>query len=239
MPRFFCTNITGDTVIIEGNDAKHISYSLRIKKGEEIIICDTKGTDYKCIAESFGEKVICKVVEKYECNTEPDINVTLYQSMPKQNKMEMIIQKSVELGVTKIVPVISNRCISRPDRKSMSKKLERFSKISYEAAKQSGRGIIPKIGDVMPYKDAVEFSCNDDLSLICYEGGGENLRSIDYTTRKNISIFVGGEGGYDKEEVNFATQKGLICVSLGSRILRCETAPLAALSILMNCTKNM
>lgn len=239
MPRFFCTNISGNTAIIEGNDANHISHSLRMKKGEEIIICDTKGTDYKCIAESFGDSVVCRVLEQYKSNTEPDIFVTLYQSMPKQDKLEMIIQKSVELGVSKIVPVLSKRCVCRPDEKSMKKKLERYSNISKEAAKQSGRGIIPQIENMLSYKDAVTLSCRDDLSLICYEGGGKNLSAINYKDIKNINIFVGGEGGFDTDEIDYATKNGLIRIGLGPRILRCETAPLAALSILMNCTKNM
>lgn len=239
MPRFFCTNITDDTAIIKGNDANHITRSLRIKKGEEIIICDTKGNDYKCITESFGDEVVCKVLEKYKSNTEPDVFVTLYQALPKQDKMEMIIQKSVELGVSKIVPVLSKRCVSRPQEKSMKKKLERYSKISREAAKQSGRGIIPQISDMLSYKEAVNLSSIDDLSLICYEGGGKNLSEINYNNIKTISIFVGGEGGFDTDEIDFATQHNLIRIGLGPRILRCETAPLAALSILMNCTKNM
>ena len=239
MPRFFCTNISKDKAIIEGNDAHHISHSLRMKKGEEIIICDANGYDYKCITESFGDSVVCKIIEKYSSNTEPDIFVTLYQSIPKQDKMEMIIQKSVELGVSKIVPVLSKRCISRHDEKSMNKKLERYSKISKEAAKQSGRGIIPQIENMISYKEAVKISSKDDLSLICYEGGGKNLCEIDYNNIKTISIFVGGEGGFDIDEINLATKNDMIRIGLGPRILRCETAPLAALSILMNCTKNM
>lgn len=239
MPRFFSTNFNGDTAIIRGTDANHISRSLRMKKGEEIIVCDTKGTDYKCVAESFGDEVVCKILEKYKSNTEPNIFVTLYQSMPKQDKLELIIQKSVELGVSKIVPVLSKRCISRPDKKSMQKKLERYSKISLEAAKQSGRGIIPQISDMLSYKDAVKTSSCDDLSLICYEGGGKNLNEMDYKDIKTVSIFVGGEGGFDSDEIEYATQNGLIKIGLGPRILRCETAPLAALSILMNCTKNI
>ena len=239
MPRFYSTNITDESVKIKGDDANHITRSLRMKKGEQIIICDTQGMDYRCTAESFGDSVICKILDKYKSNTEPDVFVTLYQSMPKQDKLEIIIQKSVELGISKIVPVLSARCVSRPDEKSMKKKLERYSKISQEAAKQSGRGIIPQVTDMLSFKEAVKLSCNDDVSLICYEGGGQALNEIDYKGIKSINIFVGGEGGFDTDEIEFATKSGLIRIGLGPRILRCETAPLAAISILMNCTKNM
>jgi len=145
LPRFFIEDINSETAIISGADATHISKSLRMKVGEGITLCDMKGTDYFCEIQSIAEIVICRVVSTEKSKTEPSVKVTLYQAIPKLDKFEMIIQKAVELGVHEIVPVLTNRCISRPDSKTMGKKIERFSKISYEAAKQSGRGIIPHI----------------------------------------------------------------------------------------------
>lgn len=239
MPRFFSQDISGDTAYIKGNDAFHISRSLRMKKGEEIIVCDTKGTDYVCVLEEFGDEVTAKILSKSKSITEPDTFVTLYQAIPKSDKLELIIQKSVELGVSRIVPVMTKRCISRPDEKSMSKKLERYNKISLEAAKQSGRGIIPQICPMINYDKALSEASKDDISFICYEGGGQRLNSINFEGVKSLSIFVGGEGGFEAEEVTEAEKQGIIKTSLGARILRCETAPLAALAIIMNLTNNM
>lgn len=239
MPRFFCENINGDTAVISGNDANHISRSLRMKKGEEIILCDKKGTDYICILENFADDITCKVIEKHPTQAEPDVYVTLYQSLPKQDKFELIVQKSVELGVSRIVPVLSKRCISRPDEKSMAKKIDRYTKISHEAAKQSGRGIIPEIAPLMSFENAVKECDNSDVSFICYEGGGKRINDLPLKNKKSINIFIGGEGGFELNEVEYAEKNGVERVGLGPRILRCETAPLAALAVLMNCTENM
>ncbi len=239
MPRFFSQNIIEDKAIISGGDAVHISKSLRMKKGEEIIVCDTKGTDYVCELSEFGEDVISKIISSHKSETEPNVFVTLYQAMPKNDKLELIIQKCVELGVSKIVPVITKRCVSRPDEKSMEKKLLRYNKISLEAAKQSGRGIIPQICNMVSFKTAINQASQDDLSFICYEGGGKRFNEIDFKNKKSISIFIGGEGGFEEDEVQTATDSGIIRISLGSRILRCETAPIASVSIIMYLTNNM
>lgn len=239
MPRFFIENIKGDTVIIDGEEANHIVKSLRMKKGEIITLCDTKGNDYICEIESSAENVVCKVLNCEKSKSEPSVKVTLYQAMPKLDKLETIIQKSVELGIYKIVPVLTKRCISRPDKSTMSKKLERLSKISFEAAKQSGRGIIPEICDMITFKEAIDRMKTDNIGIILYEGGGENLSDIGLPQAENISIMIGSEGGFDEDEVDFAVLNGIERVGLGPRILRCETAPVATLSIIMNLTKNM
>lgn len=239
MPRFFIENIKGDTVIIDGEEANHIVKSLRMKKGEIITLCDTKGNDYICEIESADKSVVCKVLNCEKSKSEPSVRVTLYQAMPKLDKLETIIQKSVELGIYKIVPVLTKRCISRPDKSTMSKKLERLSKISFEAAKQSGRGIIPEICDMITFKEAIDRMKTDNIGIILYEGGGENLSDIGLPQAENISIMIGSEGGFDEDEVDFAVLNGIERVGLGPRILRCETAPVATLSIIMNLTKNM
>ena len=239
MPRFFIDDINDERAIITGSDANHIGRSLRMKVGEEITLTKA-GYDYDCVIESFtAETVYCKVISKEKNSSEPTINLTLYQALPKSDKMELIIQKAVELGATKIVPVLTQRCISRPDNKSFKKKIERFQKISLEAAKQSGRGIIPEIGDLINLKEAIKLTKFDDTSFICYECGGESLLDVNLKEFKNISLFIGSEGGFEKSEVDFCKDNGVIPIWLGNRILRCETAPLAAISIIMNLTHNM
>lgn len=239
MPRFFSDNIFSDNIIITNSDAIHISKSLRMKIGDKITICDTKGTDYFCEIESITNEVICKILSKEKSISEPSVNVTIYQAMPKSDKLETIVQKCVELGAVKIVPILTKRCISRPDEKNMLKKIERLSKISLEAAKQSGRGIIPEITPMVSFKEAVDRIKEDELGIILYEGGGKNLSDINFQNLKNISIMIGSEGGFDEDEVAYAVEHGIQRVGLGPRILRCETAPLAALSIIMHLTKNM
>jgi len=239
LPRFFLENINNGFAEIVGADATHISKSLRMKTGEKITICDTKGTDYLCEIESISENVICKVISSEKTIAEPTVKVTLYQAIPKLDKMELIIQKCVELGVNEIVPVLTNRCISRPDKKTMEKKLDRYSKICFEAAKQSGRGIIPQVSQMISLKEAIDRMKADDLAIICYEGGGEKLSEMNLTEKSTISVLIGGEGGFGEDEVELAIKNGIKKIGLGPRILRCETAPIAALSIIMNLTENM
>lgn len=239
MPRFFSENIISGVAIIKDLDASHIAKSLRMKIGDEITICDMQGTDYECVIESLSDEIKCNVISSHKSDTEPSVKVTLYQAMPKLDKLEMIIQKAVELGVNEIVPVLTKRCISRPDDKAMKKKLQRYQKIALEAAKQSGRGIIPNVTNIIHFKEAISRMKLDDLSLICYEGGGKKLSEMELSKMKTISIIIGGEGGFDIEEVETAVVNGINRIGLGPRILRCETAPLAALSIIMNLTENM
>ena len=239
MPRFFVDNITETTEII-GADAAHISRSLRMRVDDDIVLCDKTGYDFLCKIESFTESsVFCRLIEKVPSISEPNIKLTLYQALPKLDKFETIIQKSVELGVTKIVPVITARCVSRPDEKGFFKKLDRYEKISLEAAKQSGRGIVPEITGIINYKTAISEMKDSDIGLICYEKGGEILNNVGLSAKKSVSVLVGSEGGFDSSEAEYAKNNGIIPVTLGNRILRCETAPLAVMSIIMNLTGNM
>lgn len=238
-PRFFAENI-GDTIIINGDDAKHISAVLRMKAGDNAVISDNKGTDYLCrLLSGTKEFAEFEIIDKQKNIAEPNIEVTLYQAMPKNDKMDFIVQKATELGVTKIVPFLSKRCVSRPDDKSFGKKLERYNRIAYEAAKQCGRGIIPEVLPIMSYKNAISQLKSDDLNILFYECGGQPLDKIIADSKRNISVFIGSEGGFEQEEVELATSKNVKIASLGARILRCETAPVAAISILMNLTGNM
>lgn len=240
MPRFFTENISGRTVLITGEDARHIGRSLRMGVGEELIVCDGRGVDYHCaIAEIGREHVRCDILSTSPSVGEPGCHVTLYQALPKSDKLDLIVQKAVELGVGRIVPILTRRCVSRPDQKSMQAKRTRLARIAFEAAKQSGRGRVPEIGPLLGLAAAVEEASRDSLSLLFYEGGGESLGELISPGEKSISIFVGSEGGFDPQEVSLAAESGIRTASLGSRILRCETAPLCALSVIMYATGNL
>ena len=240
MPRFFTEKIDENNIIISGDDARHIGYSLRMRKGEEVTIC-CDGIDYVCtISNITGDEVFLTLLKKEICAAEPNISVTLFQAVPKLDKLEYIIQKSVELGVSRIVPVLTRRCISRPSEKDFLKKLPRLNKISAEASKQSGRGIIPEVTPLVNYSNALNIMRELDSTLILYEEqGGRSFGSISLSDAKSVGLVIGSEGGFDKEEVSAALEIGAQQIWLGKRILRCETAPITALSILMFLTNNM
>lgn len=235
MPRFFIDSLNENNVSITGPDAKHIALSLRMSKGNEIVLSDGKGIDAKGIIESIcPDEIIVSVNEKYHSKAEPNVYLTLYQALPKFDKMEFIIQKATELGASKIVPVMTSRCISRPDEKQMKKKIERFRKIAEEAAMQSQRGIIPEIGDLVSFDKALDEIKSADLPIIFYECSDFPLsKAMKDFNGKTISILIGSEGGFSAEEAEKAKTKGIMSLSLGPRILRCETAPIAAISAIM------
>lgn len=239
MPRFFIDEKPKDLYVITGEDATHIGRSLRMRVGDEITLC-CDGEDFLCEIEKFTDsEVFCRVLSSEMSKTEPSVKLTLFQAMPKSDKMELIIQKAVELGVTKIVPVMTERCVCRPDEKSFAKKLLRYQKISEAASKQSGRGIIPEISGILSLSEAVEEMKKLDYSVICYEKGGISLGEVGFEKNSSIGIFIGSEGGFEQKEVDLCVQNGIRVVGLGSRILRCETAPLATISIVMSLTGNM
>ncbi|HOC32543.1 MAG TPA: RsmE family RNA methyltransferase [Ruminococcus flavefaciens] len=240
MPRFFTNEINEDNIVLTGSDANHIGRSLRMKKGEEITVC-CNGIDYNCtIASITADSVYLDLVEKHPCAAEPNINVTLFQAVPKLDKLEYIIQKSVELGVSRIVPVLTRRCISRPDEKDFAKKLPRLNKIAAEAAKQSGRGMIPEVTPVVSFKQSLAMMEELDRNILLYEEqGGRSFGEVDFEGVKSAGIIIGSEGGFDQEEAETMVNSGAVRVWLGKRILRCETAPITALSILMFLTNNM
>lgn len=235
MPRFFVESLAGDPIVIEGGDARHIALSLRMKQGEELILCDGKGTEAVCaVASLCPESVVLDVKERRASETEPKTRVTLYQALPKADKMEYIVQKAVELGVYRIVPVLTSRCISRPDEKTAAKKRERLCKIAAEAAKQSGRGIIPEVDGVLTFKNAVKEMSTAGLPIFFFEHASLPLRKyMEKYTGGDIAVMVGAEGGFSDEEAAFAEENGLLSASLGPRILRCETAPVAAIAAIM------
>ncbi len=240
MPRFFTETIDETKGIITGDDAKHIAKVLRMHTGERLVACDTMGKDYDCVIAELSDKEVALTVERvYPSETEPTVKVTLYQAMPKSDKMELIIQKAVELGVSTIVPVQTKRCVSRPDAKSMAKKLERYNRIAMEAAKQCGRGRIPQVLPMLDYSEAIAAMKADDRAFLFYENSTSSFRKELEQGVSSVSIMIGAEGGFDEAEVEQALAAGVASLSLGKRILRCETAPLAALSIIMYETGNM
>lgn len=239
MPRFFVPHAGGEAFEIFGEDARHIIKSLRMHAGEIITVSNGSGMDFGCSITGFAENTVSvKVLYSQPSQVEPDICVTLYQGLPKGDKMELIIQKTVELGITRIVPVLTSRCVSRPDNKSAAKKQERWQKIAEEAAKQSGRGIIPQVSSIAGFTDAVRMQGEEARKIVFYEGGGETLRSALEPRCKELALFIGPEGGWDKMEIQRLEEVGCRRATLGPRILRTETAPIAALSAIMFATGN-
>lgn len=212
-----------------------MALSLRMKVGEYVTVCDASGRDFQCVIEQIApDQARLRVRRISESAGEPRVRVTLYQALPKGDKFEQIVQKAVELGVYNIVPVLSRRCVSRPDEKTMSKKLDRYNKIALEAAKQCGRGRIVQVSPLIPFAQAVRQMGQSALPLFFYENADTPLRTVLQDKRlEEAGILVGSEGGFDPEEAQLAQQAGLTPLSLGSRILRCETAPLAALTAVM------
>lgn len=240
MPRFFIDSINEADIFLDGENARHIGRSLRMRTGEKITVC-CGGIDYDCeIRRITEDSVFLDLIEKHPCLAEPTVDVTLFQAVPKLDKLEFIIQKSTELGVSRVVPVLTRRCISRPNEKDFAKKLPRLAKIAEEAAKQSGRGKIPEISPIVSYSECLDMMKNLDKNIILYEGeGGKPFSDVAVEGIKSAGILIGSEGGFESSEVEQAVSAGAERVWLGKRILRCETAPISALSILMFLTKNM
>jgi len=239
MNRFFVNRdrILNNTVDIDGEDAIHILKVLRLKEGDSIEICDGEGNDYKGILLKTTKAQIRVLLENPSPSRgEPKIKVTLYQGIPKGSKMDLIIQKCVELGIHSIVPVITARTIVDLSRDGkVEKKVARWQKISEEAAKQSKRGIIPEVQLPIHYNEVIKRVSNS-LKLLPWEGETRtSLRTALESAGKvqDISILIGPEGGFEKEEIDIAIQKGWDIITLGPRILRTETAGMAVLSAIM------
>lgn len=235
MQRFYITDnmICDGKITVCGDDANHISKVLRLKEGESILFCDGKNTDYYCSIESAEKsEVVAKIEKTEQNNTEPPISITLYQSIPKSDKMEYIIQKCVELGVKKIVPVDAKRCVARLKD---DKKLARWQKIADEAAKQCGRGERVTVEKPVPFKEAILKPDENVLKIIPYENEKDgNLKNILNDNNANeFAVYIGPEGGFDDLEIEMALKNDVHSVTLGPRILRTETAPIAVISAIM------
>lgn len=236
MPKFFVPkeNIDGDIIKIDGEDVAHIKRVLRMRVGDTLEMCASSGYDYLAKIREIGDgEIILDILEKTKCETEPPIKVTLFQGIPKAGKMDYIIQKTTELGISQITPVALSRCVVKLDG---DKKIKRWQKISEEAAKQSGRGIIPAVNNPISLKDAVEELKKFDLAFVPYECEGENrLKDVLLAKKdvKTVGFMIGPEGGFDKSEIDLLLENGITLVTLGKRILRTETAGEAVLSMVM------
>ncbi len=240
MYRFFIQseNVSPESLSILGDDVNHIKNVLRMRPGEIIDCVDEDRLAYRCeIAELTDEEIICRILERHEPETELKNKITLYMGLPKSDKPELVIQKAVELGAARIVPVITKRTVVKLDAKKAQKKVERWQGIAEAAAKQSKRAVIPEVGAVIRYKDALLEASKDDVILIPYEQESdiERTRALvrDIKQGQSISVFVGPEGGFEEQEVQDALEGGASSITLGRRILRAETACITILSILM------
>ncbi len=226
-------NISDDGIVITGSDVSHISYSLRAKPGQTIVAVATDGNEYTCTVDRITpDAVYLKTVSHRRSDSELPVRVHLFQALPKGDKAELIVQKSVELGVYDITFILSERCIVKVDGKSAEAKRTRYEKIAKSAAEQCGRGIIPSLLPFLGYTDSLRSLSQDALNVFCYEGvGTESFKQILAGSEPtDINVFIGPEGGWSNAEYELAVKSGCRCANLGKRILRCETAPLFALS---------
>lgn len=248
MPKFFIENknITNNIITIQGKDVNHIKNVLRKKSGDQLEICNkTTQQDYICEIDKLEEeKITCKILKKTENNAESKIKVTIYQGLPKSDKMELVIQKSVELGVYEIAPVEMKRCVVKIDEKDKNKKIERWQKISEVASKQCGRDIIPKINNIVNVKNICDFIKNYDIVLVAYENEIESTlkeqlkylkQHINYDNQNKIKIgvVIGPEGGLEEQDVELLKENEAKIITLGKRILRTETAGMITTAILI------
>lgn len=237
MARFFvdAESLKAETIVLTGENAQHAKV-LRLKAGEQVVACDGEGFECICTVESFaGNEVNLTVQERRESSSEASVRVSVYMGFPKSDKLEHVIQKATELGADEIVAFPAARSVSKPDEKSLKKKLERWQKIAASAAEQSGRGKIPQVLVLDSYAAALQRAACADKALMFYENErATTLRmALESGKFKTISLLTGPEGGLEEKEVQQAMDAGLQVCTLGRRILRCETAPLCALSAVM------
>ena len=241
MNRFFVGDpgaFSDRSVVITGKDVNHVKNVLRLKENDELIVSDGRGRDYHCrISGITNEEVVADICDICDNFSELSTEITLFQGFPKGDKMELIIQKTVELGVTRIVPVMTKRTVVKLDDKKAKKKTERYTMIAESAAKQSGRGMIPEVTMPVSFAEAVSMAEKLDMNIIPYEEaeGVEYSRNIikSIKGKKSLGIFIGPEGGFAREEVEKALDAGASAITLGHRILRTETAGMAVISIIM------
>lgn len=246
MPRFFvnASKISDGRVYLDGDNAHHISHSLRMAAGEEITVCDACGYEYDCTLEEFSSDTVTAVVDrKRQCDAEPPFRAHLYQALPKGDKLDTVIQKAVECGVYDITPFESSRCIVKAKPEAEDKKTERRLRIAHEAAKQCGRGILPSVYPTVSFAKMLDSIKSCQLVLFCYEGEGtvplgkllekELPQLICEGSLPDIAIVIGSEGGFSSDEAEAITSAGACAVGLGRRILRTETASGFALACLV------
>ena len=237
MPRFFVSKeeLGESFMVLTGENAVHAKV-LRLKSGDAVTVCDAEGTDYRCTVSDVSDGQISLVVQSVQpAESEAAVHCSIYMAFPKADKLEHVIQKATELGASEIVCFPSSRCVSRPDDRTLKKKLERWRKIAASAAEQSRRGRIPQILALSSYAAALERAAQSELAVCFYENETSHTfrAAIEAEPFRTAALLTGPEGGFSDAEVAQAAAAGLRICTLGRRILRCETAPLCALSALM------
>ena len=235
MTRFFVDPdvFDRDTMVLSGENAQHAKV-LRLKEGEIVLVCDGQGQECVCRVSQTAPEIVLSVEDRRSSVSEPVVDVSVYVAFPKADKLEHVIQKATELGARELFAFPSSRCVSRPDEKSLKKKLERWQKIALSAAQQSGRGRIPQVLVLNSFSAALSRAAQSDRALLFYENeDAYTLKMALEGSYRTVSLMVGPEGGLEETEVSQAQEAGLKICSLGKRILRCETAPLCALSAVM------
>ena len=237
MIRFFVepAQLQDDFIVLTGENANHAKV-LRVKAGDQAVLCDGQGNECVCTVSDVTPGQISLVVNSREASsTEAKVKASVYMAFAKGDKFEHVIQKATELGAYEIVAFPSNRCVSKPDKKSLDKKLERWQKIAASAAQQCGRGVIPSVVVLNSYSEALSRAKESDIAILFYENErATTLRAVlQEKPYSSISLITGPEGGLEQDEVTKAIDSGLHVCTLGNRILRCETAPLCALSAVM------
>ena len=237
MPKFFIPPGEGydNSLVLTGDDAIHIAKTLRMRPGEPLTLCDGAGTDYFCkIISASPSQVVVSIQKTAPCVAEPQLHATLYMALPKADKLELVVQKSVELGVERICVFRSAACVPDPDQRTFEKRLLRLQRIAREAAGQSMRGAVPEVRGLLTYQEMLHSASSSDLALFFYEHGDVPLKTIlEHERYQSIALVIGPEGGFTEEEQKLACDAGLKTAYLGARILRCETAALCALSAVM------
>ncbi len=241
MPRFFINSSAlfddGEKMhaVICGDDASHISRSLRMRLGDSLTLCDACGVDYECeISEITQSSVTLNVIEKKASRSEPPYRATVFQALAKGDRFDTVVQKSVEFGAFSVTPLITSRCTVKLDGADIKKKCVRWQRIAEEGAKQCGRGIIPRVNEGVDIKKAAEAFAEFDTVLFCYEKATSPLRDAvqSIPCDANIAVVIGPEGGFDEAEAELMEEIGALSVSLGNRILRTESAAPFALACL-------
>ena len=245
MPKFFVApdSIRNNLIWLGEQNSAHIK-ALRLRMGEELTVSDGCGWEYRCVFQGMTEgEGTAEILDKSACATEASLQVRVFAALPKGDKAEFILQKAVELGAYDVCFFLSSRCVSRPDGSAMKKRLERLKRVSEEAAMQSGRGRIPEVSWIPDFPGMAKEAAAADLALFLWEEAEEKSLKSALQAYAGIpaivSLVTGPEGGFSREEAQSAEERGLIPVTLGRRILRCETAPLCAISAVMYETGNL
>ena len=242
MPRFFMagSNICGSSISITGADADHIKV-LRMRAGDSLVICDGEGVDRRCRLVRVGDGIAeAEVEETVPCPAEPSVAVTVLAGLPKGERGDYLVQKCTEAGAVRIAFFMCQRCVARVDAKGAEKKAQRWQRIAEEAAKQSGRGVIPEVEILPDFTAAIDAALKSERPLFMYETGERTaLRDAISGEFKSAAVITGPEGGFEPFEADLAVKAGIPACSMGPRILRCETAPLIALTAIMYETGNL